>query len=57
VNGLVADPTPKSLAAAIDRIATDDVLTQRLGKAARERVSGLSWEPVVDTLLAGAMVR
>ena len=32
VNGLVADPTPKSLAAAIDRIATDDVLTQRLGK-------------------------
>ena len=57
VNGLVADPTPKSLAAAIDRIATDDVLTQRLGKAARERVASLSWEPVVEALLTGAMVR
>ena len=57
VNGLVADPTPKSLAAAIDRIATDDVLTQRLGRAARERVASLSWEPVVEALLTGAMAR
>ena len=40
VNGLVADPTPKSLAAAIDRIATDDVLdaTARKGGEGARRV-------------------
>ncbi len=42
VNGLVAEPTPKSVAAAIDRIAADDVLTQRLGRAGRERVGSLA---------------
>jgi glycosyltransferase involved in cell wall biosynthesis len=57
VNGLVTEPTPKALAAAIDRIAVDDVLAQRLGRAARDRVASLSWEPVVDALLAGAMAR
>jgi glycosyltransferase involved in cell wall biosynthesis len=57
VNGLVAEPTAKSLAAAIDRIAADDVLAQRLGRAGRERVASLSWEPVIETLLSGAMVR
>ena len=43
---------------AIDRLASDDVLTQRLGQRGRERVASLSWQPVVDALLApsdGAM--
>lgn len=57
VNGLVTEPTPRALAAAIDRIAADDVLAQRLGRAARDRVASLSWKPVVGALLSGAMVR
>ena len=57
VTGLVTDPTAESMAAAIDRIAADDVLTQRLGRSGRDRVAGLSWEPVVEALLSGAMVR
>ena len=56
-NGLVAEPTARSIGAAIDRIAADDVLTQRLGRAGRERVASLSWEPVIEALLSGAMAR
>jgi len=57
VNGLVADPDAGSLAAAIDRLAGDDLLVQRLGRAGRDAVAGLSWEPVVQALLTGALVR
>ena len=57
VNGFVAEPTARSIGAAIDRIAADDVLTQRLGRAGRERVASLSWEPVIEALLSGAMAR
>jgi glycosyltransferase involved in cell wall biosynthesis len=55
--GLVTAPDPAALAAAIDRLVSDDVLTQRLGRAGRERVASLSWQPVVDALLAPAPVR
>ncbi|HTN78911.1 MAG TPA: glycosyltransferase family 4 protein [Acidimicrobiales bacterium] len=57
VNGLVAQPDADSLAAAIDRLAGDDLLAQRLGRAGRDTVAGLSWEPVVQSLLTGALVR
>jgi glycosyltransferase involved in cell wall biosynthesis len=51
VTGLVADPTPESVAEAIDRLAKDVDLAARLGMAGRERASGLSWSPVVERLL------
>lgn len=52
--GLVADPTPTSIAAAIDRLGHDRMLARRLGEAARDRLDalGLSWDHVVETLLA-----
>jgi len=57
VNGLVAAPDAESIATAIDCIATDDVLGQRLGRAGRDTVADLSWEPVVQSLLTEALVR
>ncbi len=50
VTGLVTDGTPAGIAKAIDRLATDHELVERLGAAARERVSTLSWAPVVARL-------
>ncbi len=50
VTGLVTDGTPAGIAKAIDRLATDRELLERLGAAARERVSTLSWDPVVASL-------
>jgi hypothetical protein len=55
--GLVTAPDAAALGVAFDRLVSDDVLTQRLGRAGRERVASLSWQPVVDALLAPAMVR
>ncbi len=51
VTGLVTDGTPSALGAAIDRLAADPDLAQRMGEKARERVADLSWAPVVDRLL------
>ena len=55
--GVVTAPDAAELGAAFDRLVSDDVLTQRLGRAGRERVASLSWQPVVDALLATAKVR
>jgi glycosyltransferase involved in cell wall biosynthesis len=53
-NGLVAQPTAESLAAAMDRLWLDRAQTRQLGKASRARYEqmGLNWETVVRTLLS-----
>jgi glycosyltransferase involved in cell wall biosynthesis len=53
VNGFITDGSPEAIGAAIDALAADRSLAQRMGAAGRERVAEMSWRPVVDTLLAG----
>ncbi len=54
VNGLVADPDPVSLAAALDRLHEDRHLAERLGAAQAARLAALrvDWDHVVDRLLS-----
>jgi glycosyltransferase involved in cell wall biosynthesis len=51
VTGLVTDGSPEAIGAAVDRLAGDRALAERLGAAGRERVARLSWAPVVRELL------
>jgi glycosyltransferase involved in cell wall biosynthesis len=52
VNGLIVPPDPVALAQAMDRLFVDRTLTQRMGKANRQRVSDLriDWDTVVTSL-------
>jgi glycosyltransferase involved in cell wall biosynthesis len=52
VNGLVTEPTPEALGAAIDRLWGDRGLRRRLGRAGRERAAAITWDGVVSELLA-----
>jgi glycosyltransferase involved in cell wall biosynthesis len=52
VNGLIAEPTPESLGAAIDRLWSDRGLRKRLGRAGHERARVITWDGVVAELLA-----
>jgi glycosyltransferase involved in cell wall biosynthesis len=52
VTGIVTDGSPGAIGDAIDRLAADPALAEKLGEAGRERVAGLSWEPVVERLTA-----
>jgi glycosyltransferase involved in cell wall biosynthesis len=53
VTGLIADSTPTSLAAAMDRLWADPTAATTMGQAGRDRYTDLniSWEHVVTTLL------
>jgi glycosyltransferase involved in cell wall biosynthesis len=51
LTGLVTDPTPASIAAAIDQLAADPVLTQRLGAAGRRRAEAFTWHRTVTKLV------
>lgn len=51
VTGLIVDGSPASMAAAMDRLADDAELAERLGAAGRERARALSWQHVVNTLI------
>jgi len=51
VNGLVAEPTAESIAAAIARLATDRSLARRLGEAGFERARLITWDGVVERLV------
>jgi glycosyltransferase involved in cell wall biosynthesis len=54
VTGLMADPSPESLAEAMDRLHDDRAAAIRMGRAGRARIDDLniSWDHVVSRLLA-----
>jgi glycosyltransferase involved in cell wall biosynthesis len=51
VTGLMTDPTPASLAFALQRVMDDESLAVRLGAAARARAETLTWPQAVKQLL------
>jgi glycosyltransferase involved in cell wall biosynthesis len=54
VTGLVAEPTPRALAAAVDRLASDRAAAAAMGRAGRERIDhlGIGWDRVIEALVA-----
>ena len=50
VNGLVAEPTPQSLAAALRRVMTDPPTAERMGAAAFDAGAKLNWRETVAQL-------
>lgn len=54
VNGFVCEPTPASIAAAIDELHGDRIRARAMGSAARSRLADLriDWDHVVVTLLS-----
>jgi glycosyltransferase involved in cell wall biosynthesis len=53
-NGLVAEPNPQALAAAIDELWADKRGAKKMGRAAVERARQVSWDPLVSELEAVA---
>ena len=53
-NGIVADPSPQAMAAAMDELFVDRKKAERMGEAGIERIAalGISWDVVLDRLLA-----
>lgn len=51
VNGLVSEPAAEALGAAINRLAADPALAQRLGDAGYERARLVTWDGVVEHLV------
>ena len=52
VTGLVADPTPESLGAVIAELASSSSRAEALGAAGFERARAITWDGVVERLLA-----
>ena len=52
VNGLVTDPTPEAIGAAIARLAGNPAAAQSFGDAGYERARLITWDGVVDRLMA-----
>jgi glycosyltransferase involved in cell wall biosynthesis len=52
VNGLICDPTPESVGAAITRLASDPHAARSLGDAGYDRARAITWHGVVDRLMA-----
>jgi glycosyltransferase involved in cell wall biosynthesis len=52
ITGLVCNPTPEALGAAIARLAANPRTAQSLGDAGYERVRAITWDGVVDRLMA-----
>ncbi|CAN5730246.1 glycosyltransferase family 4 protein [soil metagenome] len=52
ITGLVADPTPESLGAALTRLVTEPDLAHRLGQAGKRRAANVTWRRVARALLA-----
>ena len=50
-NGLVCDPDARAIAAAINRLATDRELAERLGRAGRPVAQAITWDGVIEQLL------
>lgn len=52
VNGLLADPTPQSVAAALRRVMSDPPTAERMGAAAFDAGAKLNWRDAVAHLTA-----
>jgi glycosyltransferase involved in cell wall biosynthesis len=52
VNGLVCDPTPDGLAAALRRLIDDRVAAEAMGRAAHESAQRLQWAEAIRALTA-----
>jgi hypothetical protein len=52
VQGLITDPTPHALAAALRRVMKDQLLAETLGAEARKAVARLNWADTVRQLTA-----
>jgi glycosyltransferase involved in cell wall biosynthesis len=50
-NGFVSDPDASAIAAAINRLAADRVLAERLGHAGRAVAQTIGWDGVIEELL------
>ena len=50
-NGLICEPTAESVAAAINRLASDKKLAARLGDAGYERARLVTWDGVIEKLV------
>lgn len=53
LNGVVCEPRPEALAAAINRLAADRRLAAALGGRGFERARQVTWDGVVETLVGG----
>jgi glycosyltransferase involved in cell wall biosynthesis len=53
-NGLIAAPAPAAIADAVNRLCSDVRLAARLGDAGYERAHGITWDSVVERLVAAA---
>ncbi|WP_421119177.1 glycosyltransferase family 4 protein [Aquihabitans daechungensis] len=51
--GLIVEPTPAAIAAAIDRLASDRDLAAELGANGLQRAAELSWDAAADEFRAG----
>jgi glycosyltransferase involved in cell wall biosynthesis len=56
VSGLIVEPDPAALGAAIERLASSGRRARRMGRAGRERARRISWGDVVPKLLDGISV-
>ncbi|HKP51200.1 MAG TPA: glycosyltransferase family 4 protein [Chloroflexia bacterium] len=56
ISGLVTPAEPGAVARSLLRLAHDAEEAERLGKAGRVRVQGITWDNVVDSLLAAANI-
>ena len=52
VTGLLAEPTTEGFALALERLANDEALRQRLGEVARERSLDYSWNTILGRLVS-----
>ena len=52
INGFVTEPAPEAIGAAIARLAADRGAAQAFGDAGHERVRSITWDGVVDRLMA-----
>jgi glycosyltransferase involved in cell wall biosynthesis len=54
VNGLVTEPSPSAIGAAVNRLCADARLAGRLGDAGYERARAVTWDGVVERLVGAA---
>ena len=50
-NGFVCDPDARAIAAAVNRLAADRALAERLGRAGRSVAQAITWDGVIEQLL------